>query len=49
MAAVRDAITMGYLGPNTYRTESALETLRHRPDFRILTMDLAAPARPFAG
>jgi len=30
------------------RTEPALDPLRDRPDFRLLMMDLATPAEPFA-
>jgi hypothetical protein len=32
-----------------YRTEDALEPLRGRDDFRLLMLDLAMPADPFAG
>ena len=39
---------MGYRGPQAYRTEDALDPLRHRADFRLLMMDLAMPAEPFA-
>ena len=31
-----------------YRTESALDPLRGRDDFRLLMMDLVVPADPFA-
>ncbi|MFI5458882.1 MAG: serine/threonine-protein kinase [Isosphaerales bacterium] len=48
MAVLRQAVTMGYRNPNAYRTESALDPLRNRPDFRALMMDLAFPAQPFA-
>jgi hypothetical protein len=39
---------MGYRSPDAYRTEDALDTLRDRPDFRLLMMDLAMPTEPFA-
>jgi hypothetical protein len=47
MAALRHAASMGYRNPDAYRTESALDPLRNRPDFRALMMDLVFPARPF--
>jgi eukaryotic-like serine/threonine-protein kinase len=48
MAILRQSITMGYRNPVGYRTESALDPLRNRPDFQVLVMDLAMPAEPFA-
>ena len=48
MAVLRQAVAMGYRNLNAYRTESALDPLRDRPDFRLLMMDLAFPAEPFA-
>jgi tetratricopeptide (TPR) repeat protein len=48
MALLRQAVTMGYRKPDAYRTESALDPLRNRPDFCLLMMDLAFPAEPFA-
>jgi hypothetical protein len=39
---------MGYRNPDAYRTESALDPLRTRHDFRVLMMDLVFPADPFA-
>jgi hypothetical protein len=47
MTAPRSAVAIGYRSPNAYRTESALDPLRARPDFRLLMMDLAMPAGPF--
>jgi hypothetical protein len=41
-------IPMGYRNPDTYRTEDALDPLRSRDDFKLLMMDLAMPAEPFA-
>jgi eukaryotic-like serine/threonine-protein kinase len=49
MAVLRQAVTMGYRNPDSYRTESALDPLRNRPDFQALMMDLMFPATPFAG
>jgi hypothetical protein len=48
MAVLRQAVAMGYCNPDAYRTESALDPLRDRDDFRLLMMDLAMPADPFA-
>ena len=48
MAVLRQAVAMGYRNPDAYRTESALDPLRNRPDFRVLMMDLVFPAEPFA-
>ena len=48
MALLRKAIDMGYRIVNAYRTEDAFEPLRGRDDFRLLMMDLAMPAEPFA-
>ena len=48
MAVLRQAVAMGYRSPHVYRAESALDPLRDRDDFRLLMMDLAMPADPFA-
>jgi hypothetical protein len=48
MALVRMAVAMGYRNADAYRTEDALDPLRERVDFRLLMMDLATPAEPFA-
>ena len=48
MALLRKAVDEGYRNPGAYRTESALNPLRGRDDFRLLTMDLAFPFDPFA-
>jgi serine/threonine-protein kinase len=48
MAVLRQAVTLGYRNPAAYRTESALDPLRNRPDFRSLMMDLVFPTKPFA-
>ncbi len=39
---------MGYRAPDAYRTDSVLDALRNRADFRLLALDLAFPAEPFA-
>ena len=39
---------MGFRDPASYSTETALDPLRDRPDFRLLMMDLAMPAQLFA-
>jgi serine/threonine-protein kinase len=48
LALLRRAIDLGYRDPVTFRTETALDPLRGRADFRLLTMDLDFPAEPFA-
>ncbi len=48
MALLRRASAMGYRNASAFRTESALAPLYHRGDFRLLMMDLAMPAEPFA-
>jgi eukaryotic-like serine/threonine-protein kinase len=48
MTLFRKAIEMGYRAIYTYRAEDVLDSLRGRDDFRMLMMDLALPAEPFA-
>ena len=48
MIWVGRAIDSGYRNPAAYRNETAFNTLRNRPEFRLLMMDLAVPADPFA-
>jgi hypothetical protein len=48
MTLVRHAVGVGYRNPDAYRTEDALDPLRHRDDFRLFLMDLAMPEQPFA-
>ena len=48
MALLRSAVAMNYRSPDAFRTEDALDPLRGRDDFRLLMMDLAMPADPFA-
>ncbi len=48
MAALRQAVTRGYRMPHAYLTESALDPLRTRPDFKLLMMDTTFPAKAFA-
>ncbi len=48
MALLHKAVAMGYRGHFIYRYDDALDPLRHRADFRLLLMDLAMPAEPFA-
>ena len=47
MAVLRQGVAMGYRNPDAYRTESALDPLRNRPDFQALMMDLVFPTEPF--
>jgi tetratricopeptide (TPR) repeat protein len=48
MRLLSQAVGMGCRDANAFRTEPALDPLRDRADFRILMMDLAFPAEPFA-
>ena len=48
MALLRQAVTLGYRTLDTYRTSDALDPLSNRDDFRLLMLDLAMPADPFA-
>jgi eukaryotic-like serine/threonine-protein kinase len=48
MDILRRAVAMGFRSADRYRVEPALEPLRDREDFRLLMMDLAMPADPFA-
>ena len=48
MGLLSKAVGAGYRNANALRTESALEALRDRPDFRLLMLDLAMPTDPFA-
>jgi eukaryotic-like serine/threonine-protein kinase len=48
MEQLRRAVGMGHRNLGSFRTEAALGPLRDRPDFRLLMMDLAIPADPFA-
>ena len=45
---LRRAAFLGYRSPDPSRTESAFDPVRERPDFKLLMMDLAMPAPPFA-
>jgi serine/threonine-protein kinase len=48
MSLLRRAVGQGYRGAQDFRTQDALDPLRGREDFRLLMMDLAMPAEPFA-
>jgi hypothetical protein len=47
VALLNQAIGRGYREVNAFHTESALDSLRNRPDFRLMIMDPAFPAQPF--
>ena len=47
MGLLRRAVALGYRIPGAYRTESALDPLRDRPDFQMLLLDVTFPAEPF--
>jgi serine/threonine-protein kinase len=46
--ALRRAIAAGYRDVHWMRRDPDLDPLRARPDFRLLMLDLAFPAQPFA-
>jgi tetratricopeptide (TPR) repeat protein len=48
MGLLHRAVRLGYRSPDAYRTEDALDVLRGRDDFKLLMLDLALPADPFA-
>jgi tetratricopeptide (TPR) repeat protein len=48
MELLHRAVAMGYDAIDLLRTDPALDPLRGREDFRLLLMDLAMPADPFA-
>ena len=48
MAALRQAVDMGFRDTVRLRSETDLEPIRRRPDFRALLNDLIFPADPFA-
>jgi hypothetical protein len=48
MGWLRRAVAVGYRNANEVRIESALDPLRSRDEFRLIMMDLAFPAEPFA-
>jgi eukaryotic-like serine/threonine-protein kinase len=48
MGLLHKAAAMGYRSHEAYRNEDAVDPLRDRDDFRLLLLDLAMPADPFA-
>jgi tetratricopeptide (TPR) repeat protein len=48
MAILQQVSASGYLDPDLLRVEPGLDPLRSRDDFRLLMMDQAFPAEPFA-
>ena len=48
LRVLRKAVRSGYDLATDYRTETALDPLRDRPDFRLLMMDLTFPKDAFA-
>jgi hypothetical protein len=47
VAVLKRLVAEGYRIPGT-SIDPDFDSLRDRPDFRLLTMDLAVPADPFA-
>ena len=48
MTDLRQAAAVGWRNPAAYRHEPAMGPLRERQGFKLLMMDLAMPAEPFA-
>jgi hypothetical protein len=48
MTRLHKAVGVAYRNPEAYRHEDGLDPLRSRDDFKLLMMDLAMPAEPFA-
>jgi tetratricopeptide (TPR) repeat protein len=48
MELLTQSVKLGIRNTNEFRIESALDSLRQRPDFRLLMMDAAFPLEPFA-
>jgi serine/threonine-protein kinase len=48
MTLLTKAVGLGYRNAGAFRTETALDPLRARPDFHLLLMDLAFPADPIS-
>jgi serine/threonine-protein kinase len=48
MEILRRAVAAGHRDADLMRTDAALDSIRSRPDFRMLMMDLAMPTDPFS-
>jgi hypothetical protein len=48
MQSLQRAVVAGFRSLGTLRTDTDLDSLRSRPDFQLLIMDLAMPENPFA-
>ncbi len=46
--SLRRAVVAGWKGRDHMRADTDLDPVRSRPDFRLLMMDMAMPAEPFA-
>ena len=46
--ALRQAAAAGYVNLANFKTDTDLDALRDRRDFRDFLLDLAMPAKPFA-
>ena len=47
METLRRAVAAGFRNLVHMQTDTDLDSLRNRPDFQLLMMDLAFPAEPF--
>jgi hypothetical protein len=48
MELLTRSVEIGVRNTDGFRIETALDSLRHRPDFGLLMMDAAFPLEPFA-
>jgi hypothetical protein len=48
LAALNQSVALGFRVAGGYRAEPALGALLNRAEFRLLALDLAMPADPFA-
>ena len=48
MTSLSRSVALGYRSPDIFRSQDALDPLRGGDDFRLLMMDVAMPADPFA-
>jgi hypothetical protein len=48
MQLLTQSVELGIRNTNEFRIESALDSLRQRPDFQLLMMDAAFPLEPIA-
>jgi hypothetical protein len=48
MVTLHEAVAAGWRNPAALRDDPVLASIRSRPDFQLLIMDVEFPAKPFA-